>query len=273
MTQQVATEDGKIAAAADVYSTPAATRAHRFVRPARLASGIIMLVYLSTHLVNHALGNISLAAAETGLSLAKRVWLSWPGTIALYGAAAMHVGLALFTLFERRHWRLPAIEWLRLYAGFSLPLLLIGHAVNTRLGASVYEYDPQYRNVIATIVATGNTGWQIALLAPGWLHGCLGVWISLRRKTWALRAKPVLVALVVALPLLSATGFWQMRNELENDESGGGAAYYAPAGPKGEALLAGLRSWRDDLTRAYLAMIVGAIAAGFVWRRISPSSR
>ncbi len=271
MTSTSATQDAD--AATNVYETKAASPAHRFVRPARLASGIVMLVYLTTHLVNHALGNVSLSVAEAGLTFAKSVWQSWPGTMALYGAAGVHVALALFTLSERRHWKLPAIEWLRLYAGFSLPVLLIEHAVNTRLGASVYHYDPQYRNVIATIVANGNTGWQLALLAPGWIHGCLGVWIGLRRRAWAQRAKPALIAIVVALPLLSSAGFWQMRTELENDESGGGAAYYAPSGQKGEALLASLRGWRNDITRIYLVLVIGAVAAGFAWRRFSPPAR
>ena len=99
--------------AATVYETPAATPADHLVRPVRLASGIVMLVYLTTHLVNHALGNISFATAEAGLSLAKFAWQSWPGTIALYGAAVVQVALALLTLFEREHWHSPSIEWLR----------------------------------------------------------------------------------------------------------------------------------------------------------------
>ena len=41
------------------------------------------------------------------------------------GAFALHFALALRTIYQRRHWQLPATEWLRLWSGFSLPLLLI----------------------------------------------------------------------------------------------------------------------------------------------------
>src|SRR5262249_23354139 len=146
----------------------------------RLASGLVMLAYLTLHLFSHMLGLVSLAAAEAALRLTVRVWQSVPGTIALYGAFALHFVLALRTIFQRRHWRLPAIEWLRLWSGFSLPLLLIGHAVNARLGASFYGLEPTYHRVIDGLIRSGSEGWQIALLAPGWLHGCLGLWLTLR---------------------------------------------------------------------------------------------
>ena len=133
--------------------TAAAERPGRItIRTVRLASGLVLLTYLFLHLVNHALGIASLDLAEAGLKLAKAVWQSRLGTVALYGAATAHLCLALYTLFERRHWSLPPVEWLRLYAGFSLPILLIDHGVNTRIGESLYHYDPVYRNIVATIV-------------------------------------------------------------------------------------------------------------------------
>ena len=112
----------------------------------RLASGLVMLVYLSQHLVTHMLGIVSLALAEDGLRLSIRIWQSPLGTALLYGAFAIHFALALYTLFERRHWRLPVIEWIRLWAGFSLPLLLIGHAVGTRLAVALYGTQPGANN-------------------------------------------------------------------------------------------------------------------------------
>lgn len=250
-----------------------AATAHRHrrltIRSVRLVSGLVLLTYLFLHLVNHALGIVSLDAAEAGLKLAKAIWQSAPGTIALYGAATVHLALALYTLFERRHWRLPPLEWLRLYAGFSLPMLLVDHGVNTRLGGSLYHYDPAYRNVIAMILTNGNTGWQLALLAPGWLHGCLGVWISLRRHGWAQRLKPLLIAFVIAMPCLSGLGFYRMTVALENDPSGGGAAYYAPAGASGKEMTVRLKALSGNIFVGYLAVIAGVVAAGAAYRRLT----
>ncbi len=64
------------------------------------------------------------------------------------------------------------------------------------------------------LVASGNEGWQVALLAPGWVHGCLGLWITLRRWPWAQRMRFVLAGAALLLPLLSAAGFWRMASAL-----------------------------------------------------------
>src|SRR5690242_9255533 len=108
------------------------------LRPVRLASGLVLLTYVTLHLANHALGMWSLALAERGLTWSVALWQSGPGTILLYSAAGVHFMLACQTVYVRRHWRLPPIEWIRLWAGFSLPLLLIGHVVSTRLAVTLY---------------------------------------------------------------------------------------------------------------------------------------
>ena len=65
----------------------------------RLASGVILFTYVAAHLTNHALGLISLAAAERGLRLAVAAWHSLPGTVLLYGGAAIHITLAFVALY------------------------------------------------------------------------------------------------------------------------------------------------------------------------------
>jgi adenylate cyclase len=176
------------------------------LRRLQLGSGVVLLVYLFLHLINHALGIWSLELAGRGLVLALRLWRSAPGTIALYGAAALHFALAVRTIYGRRHWALPLAEWVRLWAGLSLPLLLIRHAVTTRLASSLYGFEPDYERVVILLLTSGTQGLQLALLAPGWIHGCLGLWFRLRHFPLARRMKPALLALVVLLPLLSAAG-------------------------------------------------------------------
>jgi adenylate cyclase len=75
------------------------------VRRIRLLSGLVMFAYLTAHLLNHALGIFSLTLAESGLKLAIMFWRNPVATFFLYGAAAVHVGLALWTLYSRREWQ------------------------------------------------------------------------------------------------------------------------------------------------------------------------
>jgi len=226
----------------------------------RMASGLVMLGYVSMHLLNHMLGIVSLPLAERGLRLSIALWHSTPGTVALYGAFAVHFSLALRTVYQRRHWQLPPTEWVRLWSGFSLPLLLIGHAVNTRVAASFYGFEPNYEKIIAGLIAGGSQGWQIALLAPGWLHGGLGLWIALRHVALMRRIKPLLIGVLIAVPLLSALGFLRMSRDVEARE-----AIVSAHAVEQKRRAAPLAQWREVLMAGYLLTLGGAFAAGR-WR-------
>ncbi|WP_415774020.1 hypothetical protein [Paraburkholderia sp. J8-2] len=229
------------------------------LRRMQLASGLVMLTYLFLHLVNHALGIWSLELAGRGLVLALRLWRSSPGTLALYGAASVHFVLALRTIYGRRHWALPPAEWIRLWAGLSLPLLLIRHAVTTRLASSLYGFEPNYERVIVVLLTSGTQGLQLALLAPGWIHGCLGLWFRLRHHAWARRMRLALLTLFVLLPLLSAAGFIHMMRVVE------GKRHLLP--PVDAALVvhqAALNGVRHDLVTLYLALIASTLLLGQV---------
>ena len=190
----------------------------------------------------------------------------------MYGAAALHFALAVRTIYGRRHWRLPLAEWVRLWAGLSLPLLLIRHAVTTRLASSLYGFEPDYERVVILLLTSGTQGLQLALLAPGWIHGCLGLWFRLRHFPLARRMKPALLALVALLPLLSAAGFIRMMRAVEAKH-----VVLAAPDPKLVAHALALNVWRRDLVTFYMSLIVSAFVAGqlrngFERRRLQKSS-
>ena len=66
-------------------------------RTARLWSGLVLFIFVLTHFLNHALGIFGIAVMEEAQLWRTGVWRSMPGTILLYGAAAMHVLLAAAT--------------------------------------------------------------------------------------------------------------------------------------------------------------------------------
>lgn len=227
------------------------------LRRLQFGSGVVLLTYLLMHLANHALGIWSLELAGRGLEVTLRLWHSAPATIALYGAAFAHFALALHTIYGRRHWTLPAVEWIRLWAGLSLPLLLIRHAVTTRLASALYDFEPNYERVIIMLLTSGAQGLQLALLAPGWVHGCLGLWFRLRHHPLALRLKPALLAFAALLPLLSAAGFIRMTRAVETRH------LILPApDPKLLTHQLALDAWRHNLAAFYLTLIVTAFIAG-----------
>src|SRR5438067_13374119 len=105
------------------------------IRRLRLASGLVMLSYVTMHLLNHALGLISLAAMERTLHGVMALWTQWPMQLALYGGFTVHYALALWALWQGRSLRLRASEAAQRVLGFAIPVLLLRQGVNTRLGS------------------------------------------------------------------------------------------------------------------------------------------
>ena len=118
------------------------------VRQCWLWSGMVLFSYVATHLANHALGLISLAAMETGRNWFLAVWRHPVGTVVLYGALSLHVALALSALYQRRHFRLPVWEVLQLLLGLAIPLFLVSHIVGTRLASVWFGVTDSYTRLI-----------------------------------------------------------------------------------------------------------------------------
>jgi adenylate cyclase len=191
-----------------------ATPLPSFRRGLRLASGLILFAYITMHLTNHALGLISLDVAESGLRIVVVLWHSWPGTILLYGAFVIHFLNALWAIYEMRTFRIPPAELLRIALGFWLPIALIGHVAATRIAFELFNESSNYSVVIGRLWASGLPGWQMGLLAPGWIHGCLGLHFAFNRQLFYIRHKYILFAFALLLPVLSAVGYLSMGREL-----------------------------------------------------------
>ena len=228
-------------------------------RNLRMASGLILFTYIGAHLINHALGLISLDMAEEGMGIATEVWYSMTGTVLLYGAAMTHFVLALWAVYERRTFRLPIWELVRIALGFSLPIILIGHAANTRLAYDVYGLNSDYTRVVSDLVASGSQGWQLGLMAPGWIHGCLGLNFAFRRRPLFQKMRLVLFAAALLLPVFSGLGFLAMGKALRLNASAAAAAqeYLTPAHAKERK---GIEQWRNRLITGYF-IIIGAVFA------------
>ena len=237
-------------------------------RDLRLLSGAVLLTYIALHLANHALGLISLDVAEAGLSLAVIVWHSVPMTVVLYGAAATHVVLAISAIYERRTFRLPAAELLRIALGLWLPVMLIGHAITTRLEFELIDSPATYARIVSNLWAS-NAEWQhMGLLAPGWMHGCLGLHFVLARRPLWRRFRFVLFGAALLLPVLSALGFVEMGRQLARESH---AAYPGPVADAktpshsfadtGHDAATTMTRWRNGLLWGYLGIIGCAFGA------------
>lgn len=88
------------------WSTPWLTPGR--IRRFRLYAGLVLFVFVCTHLLNHALGLISLQAMEAGRWLFLAVWRNPVGSALLICAVVVHLLLAFWSIYQRRHLRMPS---------------------------------------------------------------------------------------------------------------------------------------------------------------------
>lgn len=178
-------------------------------RRLRIATGLVMFVFVTTHLFNHALNLISLPVAEAGLQWFATFWGSTPGGVVLYGAVLSHIGLALLALYRRCTLRMPPGEALQLLLGLLVPLLLIEHVVGTRVAYALYGLQASYESAIRSMwveVPLAGVRQSVALVVV-WVHGCIGLHFWLRSRDWYRNAMPVLLVAATLLPVLALLGF------------------------------------------------------------------
>jgi adenylate cyclase len=169
-------------------------------------------------LINHALGLISLAAMEWGRWWFLLLWRNPVGTAILYSALLTHSSLAIWALYQRRHWRMPVSEMLQLVFGLTIPLLLTIHIVGTRLTHEFFGVDDSYTLMVLTLWhASPMAGLkQAILILIAWTHGCIGCHYWLRLKKGFPRVAPYLLTLALLIPVCGLLGFVDAGREVSN---------------------------------------------------------
>ncbi len=182
------------------------------IRRLRLISGLVMFVYVTTHLVNHSLGLISVRAMDLALERIYEYWASPLGGFILYGAFAIHYSLALWALWLRRSLKMPFAEATQLVLGFSIPFMLTDHVLQTRVADKFFDANYGYYSTLlyAYFVANPPRGVvQLVVLLVAWIHAMIGLRFWLRLKPWYERWQPILYAFALLLPTFAILGVFE----------------------------------------------------------------
>lgn len=226
----------------------------------RLVSGLVLFVFVATHLANHALGLVGIDAMLAMQDARKAVTRTWIGSLVLLAAFVVHIALALVRIARRRTWRMPPWEALQIATGVMVPYLLIPHVVFNRGTAVVAGTNDTY--VFELVHLWPDFAWpMVTLVVVAWLHACIGLhhWLSLVPGYG--RVQPWLLAVAVTLPVTAIAGYTVSGREV--------AALMAPQGAY-EQLIASVRgpdsaavetlSALNERGRlAFLALLLGAL--------------
>ena len=232
-------------------------------RRLRLTTGLVLFAYVTTHLLNHALGLISLEAMEAGRRWFLAFWRSPLGSLVLYGSLLTHVALALGALYQRRTLRMPLWEAAQLALGLSIPPLLIAHVVGTRIAWQLYGVEDAYARVALVLWALAPENGQRQLLTVGvaWLHAIIGLHSNVKLRAWYPRAAPWLLAGALLVPVLGTLGFVNGGREaaaLARDPTVRAQMLWHGRAPLTEAETARLARLRSTLLTSY-GTLLGAV--------------
>jgi adenylate cyclase len=239
------------------------------IRRLRLVSGLIMLAYVTMHLLNHAAGLISLEAMEKMLRCIFLIWTNRPAQLLLYGSFLTHYSLALYALWQRRTLRLRVSELSQIVLGFAIPLLLVRHVVITRVSDSFFHTDVSYYAYLLWVyfVRSPDHGVvQMLVLVIAWGHAMIGLHFWLRVRSWYARPQPVALVFAVLIPVLSLLGAIEAGRQviaLAADPSWAREAFVEPS-PETRRVLETI----TDILSWFFATAVAAVLLGRLVRRL-----
>ena len=180
------------------------------VRRVRLASGLILLLFVAGHLSNLALGLVSVDAMERWRNVLLIPWQTGFGQGLLLGAAVVHAGLGLASLASRRSLAMSRTDWVQLLLGLATPPLLVNHVVGLQVTSDlVARFRADYGFVLAVYwrYAPLFALQQLLVVVIVWAHGAIGLYSTLvLRRSWP-RLAPIVVPILFAIPILALLGF------------------------------------------------------------------
>ncbi|WP_392712966.1 adenylate/guanylate cyclase domain-containing protein [Rhizobium ruizarguesonis] len=188
----------------------------RTIRRARLGSGLVIFIFVLLHLSNHAIGLISVTAADKAAHLFLAIWRNPLGTAIFYSSVLIHIALVLRAIYMRRSLVMPKGEMAQIVLGLMIPLLLLDHVIGTRIAHEFYGYIDDYETVVSTLWIRNPTNGvrQVFGVVAVWIHGCIGIHFWLRYRSWYPDFAPLLLALAILVPVLSVLGFVEMGRTL-----------------------------------------------------------
>jgi len=179
-----------------------------YLRGGRIVTGIVLLAFVTTHLLNLILGMYSVALIEQARPYLTGAWTGVFGSKFLGLMLMTHFFLALEAIYRRKTMRMSANDLVQFLAGLAIVPLLIPHIIGIGATREIMS-DADFNTILRFFWQQDPFAGlrQVLLLGILWVHGCLGLFMWMRSKIWAIRILPWLYPLAVAIPVLALLGY------------------------------------------------------------------
>src|SRR5689334_325971 len=187
----------------------------------RLISGLVMLVFVISHLTAHWFLLISVEDAEAVLTALMWPWHTVLGTAVLVAAFVVHYSNALWSIYIRRSLRITGWELAQVALGLCIPFLLMLHVVGTGIADRALGVDIHYVNVFIGqwLHRPWHAPLQMIALITVWIHACIGIHYWLRIKRWYPTWRPAFFIYGLMVPTLALAGYVSGGNQVLRDAS------------------------------------------------------
>ncbi|CTQ61075.1 2Fe-2S iron-sulfur cluster-binding protein [Roseibium album] len=238
----------------------------------RIASGLVLFVFVLGHLLTLAFGLRSIEAMETAGRFLMGPWTNPVGGPILMLSFLLHGALGIWALFWRNRLFFNWGDSIQALLGIAIVPLLLPHIMGTVVGPAMTGATPSFKWVLAVYwMFVPHLGiQQVIALIVIWIHGCYGLFLWMQVQNWWGRISTVSYPFVVIVPVAALLGFVEAGKILLANS--GNAEFMAPVretatlyGQVGDQL------WRiqDQILWAYAAIVAVVFAARAVrvWRK------
>lgn len=188
---------------------PTATRSLGVIaRTARIVTGLILLAFVSTHLLNASLGIISLEAMDQARPYLTEFWSVPPLGPILALSLLVHFALGLWSVYQRPTLYVNAQDAVQIATALLVVPLMATHVIGIMMVSNA-GFDLDYAGTIRLmwIDSPGIGLLQIIVVTVVWLHGCAGLLTWLRSMERARNVVLWVYPIAIAIPVLSLLGF------------------------------------------------------------------
>ncbi|MBF0175596.1 MAG: adenylate/guanylate cyclase domain-containing protein [Magnetococcales bacterium] len=175
----------------------------------RLYSGVVLLIFVLMHFLEHTLGIFSIPVANHGGEFLTELWDPPPASLLLILALLLHPTLALWTLVRRRNFRMPHWQLWQMGLGILIPLFLLDHLLANLVLSRTSSYHAT-REFVLTAVWKMEPGQGIKLgigFTLVWIHAVLGFRQWQGHQSWFNRWRTSLLVLAFLIPSLTLAGY------------------------------------------------------------------
>ncbi|MEZ5835468.1 MAG: 2Fe-2S iron-sulfur cluster-binding protein [Geminicoccaceae bacterium] len=207
----------------------------------RIATGLVLFVFVFFHLINLAFGLISLHALEQARPILTGPWANPVGGTVLLACVLVHAGLGLWSLFQRTQIRLNSGDFIQAIMGVAIIPLLLPHIMATAVAPAITDATPSYTWVLAVYwLRAPNLGMQQVLaLMVIWIHACYGLLLWIQVQPWWGRYGLLVYPLALIIPVAALLGFIEAGKEIYFNQTAPAiadpirdtAALYEPVAP------------------------------------------